>query len=228
MRKLALIFDLDGTLIDSSEDLALAVNGMLDDFGYPPLSLDQVIDFIGDGTPKLAERSLRTVGAIHGPDDPAFSTYFDNLMGHYEANLANKTKVYPGVYEFLAAHADSPMGVVTNKPSQFTRPVLEAFGMLKYFSFVAGGDTYEQRKPDPYPIRMAMRALGAQPEDTVVTGDGDTDIKAGKAAGAITVAALYGNRSPEALEDLAPDYTLDSFLELNDIIEEILTARKEP
>lgn len=226
MQKLALIFDLDGTLIDSSEDLALSVNGMLKDFGYPPLSLDQVMDFIGDGTPKLAERSLRTVGAIESPEDPEFSIYFQNLMGHYQENLSNKTRVYPGVYEFLAAHSDFPMGVVTNKPSQFTRPVLRAFDMLKYFSFVAGGDTYEKRKPDPYPVQMAMKALKSRPEDTVVIGDGDTDIKAGKAAGAFTVAALYGNRSPEALEQLEPAYSINSFLELNNVIEDILADRK--
>ncbi|HKJ69643.1 MAG TPA: HAD hydrolase-like protein, partial [bacterium] len=101
MQKLAFIFDLDGTLIDSSEDLALAVNGMLRDFDYPPISPDTVREFIGDGTPKLAERTLRTVGAIDSMNDPEFDTYYQNLMGHYEANIANKSTVYPGVYEFL-------------------------------------------------------------------------------------------------------------------------------
>lgn len=226
MQKLAFIFDLDGTLIDSSEDLALAVNGMLQDFDYPPISVDKVREFIGDGTPKLAERTLRSVGALDSMHNPAFETYYQNLMEHYEANIANKSTVYPGVHKFLDTYSDYPMGVVTNKPSRFTRPTLEAFGLAKYFAFIAGGDAYEQKKPDPYPIQQAIKSLHSSPAHTVVIGDGDTDIEAGKAAGTITVAALYGNRSPDTLLKLKPDYVINAFTELISVIREIENSEK--
>ncbi len=226
MQKLVFVFDLDGTLIDSSEDLALAVNGMLKDFDFPPISVDKVREFIGDGTPKLAERTLRAVGAIDSMDEPAFDTYYRNLMAHYDANIANKSTVYPGVYEFLETYSDHPMGVVTNKPSRFTRPTLEAFGLAKYFAFIAGGDAYEQKKPDPYPIEQAIKSLHASPAHTVVIGDGDTDIEAGKAAGTITVAALYGNRSPDTLLELKPDYAINAFPELLSVIRQIGNSEK--
>ncbi len=176
---MALIFDLDGTLIDSSEDLALAVNGMLSDFDLPPVTLEQVQDFIGDGTPTLAERSLQSAGLSLHKDDPKFQRYYEVLMDHYAANIANKSRVYPGVYDFLESYQDHPMGVVTNKPSRFTLPTLEAFHLDKYFKFVAGGDEYEKRKPDPYPIQQALKTLESPPDNGVVIGDGDTDILAG-------------------------------------------------
>ncbi len=218
MKNIAFIFDLDGTLIDSSQDLTLAVNGMLDEIGYPNVTHAQVQDFIGDGTPKLAERSLRHVGAIENMDDPAFEEYFSRLLKHYEANIANKTTVYPGVREFLDKYQEYPMAVVTNKPKQFTGPVLEAFDLLKYFDFWAGGDTFEKRKPDPFPVVKAIESLESEAENTFMIGDGDTDIKAGQAAGAITVAAIYGNRSPDELRDLDPDYEIRNFTELSDIV----------
>jgi len=221
MKKVALIFDLDGTLIDSAEDLALAVNGMLQEFGYSPISLDQVRDFIGDGTPKLTERTLKTVGAISDPDHEDFDKFYQVLLKHYEANIANKSTVYPGVFEFLDAHTDYPMGVVTNKPSRFTMPTLEAHNLAKYFSFVAGGDAFELKKPDPYPIQQAMEALESLPQQTVMIGDGDTDIQAGNAAGAYTVAVLYGNRPEEELLKLSPDYSIRKFSELHSIVEDL-------
>ncbi|MCF7805959.1 MAG: phosphoglycolate phosphatase [Candidatus Marinimicrobia bacterium] len=214
----ALIFDLDGTLLDSSPDLALAVNSLLDELGYPPLSVEKVTEFIGDGTPKLAERSLIDSGAIDSPDEPRFDDYFQRLLVFYEENLANKTTIFPGVREFLEDHKEHPMAVVTNKPDQFTRPVLEAFKLADYFSFIAGGDRYAKRKPDPYPVEQAMASLGVRPEQTVMIGDGDTDILAGNAAGATTVAVLFGNRSPEELKSLNPDYTITAFSQLTTII----------
>jgi phosphoglycolate phosphatase len=222
MKKLAFIFDLDGTLIDSSHDLTLAVNGMLHEIGYPKVTHEQVQGFIGDGTPKLAERALRHVGALENKNAPKFDKYFSILLKHYEANLANQTTVYPGVREFLEKFKVHPMAVVTNKPKQFTGPVLEAFKLLHYFQFWAGGDTFEKRKPDPFPVVKAMKELNSEPDRTFMIGDGDTDIKAGQAAGAITVAAIYGNRSPGELRDLDPDYEITEFSALHSIVEKYL------
>lgn len=213
-----MIFDLDGTLVDSRRDLTIAVNCLLQDLGYPEISVDQVGEFIGDGTPKLAERSLKYVGAIDSTDDPQFRDYYRQLLVYYEENLANKTTVYPGVYDFLETHAAHPMAVVTNKPEKFTLPVLEAFDLAQYFSFTAGGDRYEKRKPDPYPLQQAMQALEVSSDETVMIGDGDTDIRAGNAAGVTTVAVSYGNRHIKDLQRLHPDYTIHEFSALDDII----------
>ena len=218
MEKPALIFDLDGTLIDSREDLTAAVNGMLTDAGAEPVSLEEVVKFIGDGSRKLAERALKSVGLLRNGDESNFDRYFENFMVHYGKNLSNKTTIYPGVVAFLKKHADLPMAVVTNKPSRWTEPVLEAYDLLKYFRFVAGGDAYRQKKPDPYPLQKAMESMGASPDHTFMIGDGDTDIKAGQAAGVTTVAVLFGYRSPELLQELHPDYTISHFSDLEDII----------
>lgn len=227
MEKPGLIFDLDGTLLDSSPDLALAVNSMLREYNLPEISHEQVTEFIGDGTPKLAERALRTAGVLESMDDPAFDEYFDTLLIHYERNLANKTRLYPGVREVLDDLKGHPMAVVTNKPSQFTRPVLEAFDLDSYFLFMAGGDRYDRKKPDPYPLLQALQSLECSPEEAVMIGDGDTDIEAGKTAGTTTVAVLYGNRSPEVLTALNPDYTIEKFTELPAIIRSLKNSLVE-
>jgi len=218
--EIALIFDLDGTLIDSRPDLALSVNSMLKEYNLPTFSEEQIGDFIGDGTPKLAERALRAAGALENMEDPSFDRYFETLLHYYQQNIANKTRIYPGVGRVLQQFEHLPMAVVTNKPAQFTGPTLAAFGLDKYFSFVAGGDTFEKRKPDPFPIREAIRSLEADPDSTIIVGDGDTDIEAGKAAGITTVAALYGYRPPDVLRQLNPDYAIESFAELPVIIHE--------
>ncbi len=121
----------------------------------------------------------------------------------------------------LEEFRNHPMAVVTNKPAQFTRPVLEAFDLAYYFSFIAGGDSYERRKPDPFPLEQALESLHCSAEEAIMIGDGDTDIEAGKAAGMVTVAVLYGNRPPEVLRALDPDYTIDHFRELPAIIEAV-------
>lgn len=214
----AIIFDLDGTLIDSKEDLTLAVNALLDELGYSGLSVDRVASFIGDGTPKLAERALKYVGAIKSSEDEKFQNLYQKLLAHYEANLSNKTRIFPGVYSVLGQLSHHPLAVVTNKPHRFTLPVLEAFDLAHYFTFVAGGDTFPRKKPDPLPLEEAMTSLQVTAAETLMVGDGDTDILAGQAAGVTTVAALYGNRSPDALHDLNPDYTITHFSELLSII----------
>ena len=223
MKSFGLIFDLDGTLIDSREDLALSVNSLLSDLGYEPLSVEQIGTFIGDGTPKLAERSLRAVGELESMDDPRFPQLFEQLLHYYGENIANRSTVYPGVYEVLDQLHSHPMAVVTNKPAQFTRPVLETFDLDSYFSFTAGGDSYDRKKPDPFPLQEAMKALGVSPDRCIMTGDGDTDIKAGQAAGIYTIAAVYGYRPPEELQGLEPDFTINAFRDLLPIIERLET-----
>jgi len=226
MRKFGLIFDLDGTLIDSREDLAISVNSLLNELGYDPLPLEQISSYIGNGANKLAERSLKAVGAIESMEDQNFNELYDRLLYYYGQNLANKSTVYPGVYQVLEKLSDHPMALVTNKPDRFTQPVLEAFNLDTFFSFIAGGDTYDQKKPDPYPLKMAMQSLHVAPDHCVMIGDGDTDIQAGQAAGMNTIAALYGYRSHTILKKLNPDYTVQSFRDLFPIITKLGSASK--
>lgn len=226
MKQFGIIFDLDGTLIDSREDLALSINSLLDELGYAPLSVEQISSYIGDGANKLTERSLRAVGAIDSMDDPEFPELFDRLLHYYGQNIANKTTVYPDVYKVLDKLYPRPMAVVTNKPSQYTRPVLKAFNLDAYFSFIAGGDTYSRKKPDPYPLEQAMQELQVESDHCIMVGDGDTDIKAGQAAGAYTVAALYGYRSHAELKDLDPDFSISAFRDLLPLVKELEAAWK--
>lgn len=224
MKKFGLIFDLDGTLIDSREDLALSVNSLLKELGYDPLPIERISSYIGNGANKLAEHSLKAVGAIESMADSEFPKLYDRLLEYYGQNLANKTTVYPGVYQVLEKLSDHPMALVTNKPTQYTRPVLEAFNLDEFFTFIAGGDSYQQKKPDPYPLKMAMESMHILPEKCAMIGDGDTDIKAGQAAGVYTVAAAYGYRSHTVLKKLDPDYTIESFRDLIRVVHEIESA----
>lgn len=173
------LFDLDGTLIDSREDLALAVNLTRQDFGLPPKSLEDVLACVGEGVRHLITRAI-----------PELPERMDELLArqrvHYVAHMLDQTRLYPGVRETLQAlrAAGWRMGVVTNKPGPVTRPILEGLGVLGYFGAVVGGGDCPALKPDPAPLRLAAAQMGAtlDAEDWMI-GDHFADLEAGRRAG---------------------------------------------
>jgi phosphoglycolate phosphatase len=176
----AVIFDLDGTLVDSAPDIHAAANALLRSMGYQPLSLDTVRSFIGNGIPRLVERVMRASGI---PVDAArhadLINRFEMLYGAAPADL---TVPYPGVPAMMEALAARGMklGVCTNKNEGLSRQVLEGVGLSACFGAVIGGDTLPVRKPDPAPFHACAKALGAQ--SCVYVGDSEVDAATGEAA----------------------------------------------
>jgi phosphoglycolate phosphatase len=210
---LAIIFDLDGTLIDSVPDLTRAVNVALTGIGRPPKQANEIAGYVGNGVRVLLERSFG-----EGTPEETLGKAQKLFEKHYEAHCLDHTRIYPGVKETLAHLASKPKAVVTNKPEGFTRKILEGLGLAGEFKIVLGGDSTPIRKPRPEPLWEAARRLGARPEDTLVVGDSPIDVKAGKAAGMMTCAVSYGLARREILESEKPDRVIDRFSQLKDII----------
>jgi phosphoglycolate phosphatase len=177
----ALIFDLDGTLVDSAPDIHAAVARMLAEEDAAPLSLSQVRSFIGNGVPALITRVMAARG--EAPVESRAADLVARFMRHYEGAYVQQTTMYPGVAEALAALDASGcrIGLCTNKPAASARAILAAFGIEPHFSAVVGGDSLPQRKPRPEPLYATRRALGGG--DVVCVGDSEVDAEAAAAAG---------------------------------------------
>jgi phosphoglycolate phosphatase len=182
MSRLA-IFDLDGTLIDSKEDLALAVNYALAHAGAPTRSLDEVTHFVGDGPAKLIKRSVE-------PRQELFDPVLETWAAYYAEHLLDHTVLYPGLAEVLAA-ARRPLAVQTNKPGDLARKILRGLGVLDRFAVVRGSDE-GPRKPDPAGALQIAAQLGARPDEAVFVGDSKVDLETARAAGMEFVAVSWG------------------------------------
>ena len=193
-----LVFDLDGTLIDSAPDLAQAVNALLAELGKPPLAEAAIRPMIGDGSRLLLTRALAASG-IEG-SAPMFDRSFERFMIHYLAFIADKTRVYPDVPATLAAlqARGHPLGVCTNKPFAPTERVLEAFGLAHFFGAVIGGDSLPQRKPEPEPLLATIAKLGGGA--AAMIGDSANDMLCARAANVpgILIPSDYGLPADEA------------------------------
>jgi len=201
----AVVFDLDGTLIDSAPDIRASANHMLEGLGTDPLDLETVISFIGNGIPKLVERCLAHVNLpanIHPEALAAFSA-------HYNAHPMTLTEMYPGAASLLTdlACRDVALGICTNKPEAPARAILEGLGIAGQFQAVIGGDTLPVRKPDPAPLHAAIAALGATPETTLYVGDSETDYLTARNAG-IPIAYFTGGYQRRPIEDFRPYLTV--------------------
>ena len=202
-----LIFDLDGTLVDSLEDITHSVNFTLGKLGRPLLHLDTVREYVGDGMEMLLTRAL-------GEHTDLLEEAKGIYMVHQSRNLVVRSRLYPGVRETLEHFRSIPMAVVTNKTLEFSEPLLERLGIRPYFGMIIGADAGLPLKPAPDAFLKIMKSLGIAKEYTVVVGDGTTDIRAGKAAGITTCAVTYGFRSEEELRKTGPDHVIHAFSEL--------------
>jgi phosphoglycolate phosphatase len=211
MTQQAILFDLDGTLVDSVPDLAAAVNGLLAELGRPALGLAQVTGMVGDGTTALVERALAASGAADTPLPAAL----DRFLALYEADPTRLTRPYAGVPAVLdqLAAAGWRLGVCTNKPERATRAVLAGLDLERFFTAVLGGDSGPTRKPDPGPLRAALGRLGSAPARAAMIGDHRNDVIAAHAAGMRVVFARYGYGAA-TLEGLTADAVIDHFAEL--------------
>jgi phosphoglycolate phosphatase len=211
----AVLFDLDGTLIDSRLDIAAAANAARAHYGLPALPLETVIGYIGRGVDHLLRCSL---GDLATPE--RMREGLEVIMGHYAHHLIDHTTVYPGVREFLD-HLQGRgivMGVVSNKPHSLTLRVLKELRMDGYFGAALGADATVNRKPHPEPLLTALKTLGAEPENSVMIGDSAVDAQAGRAAGMAVGLVAHGFTHRSELENIGADWVVDKMAEFTDLI----------
>jgi phosphoglycolate phosphatase len=204
------IFDLDGTLVNTIEDIASSVNYTLTRMGNSPIALDAVRQYVGDGIETLMTRSL---GGRTERIDEAVVIY----KAHHRRNLVVHSALYPTVRETLEHFRSLPMAVVSNKTMEFVGPLLNKLGIGQYFKLVIGADYGLPLKPAPDALQLIMSEFKAARERTAIVGDGTTDVRAGKAAGIITCSAAYGFRSEEELRKTDPDHIIHEFSDLKKI-----------
>jgi len=213
-----LVFDLDGTLIDSAPDLHACLNRLLASERRRNLSLEEVVGMVGDGVPALVRRAYEATGGV--PDD--IEERIDRYRGIYGDALADKSAPYPGVVETLARLVDAGhrMAVCTNKPFAPTMKILDAFGLSRFFRSVAGGDTLPVRKPDAGHLLGLLKMLDSSPDRAVMIGDSGNDIQVAINAGVRSVAVSYGYRK-QPVEELGADAVIDRIEELPDALQRL-------
>ncbi len=204
------IFDLDGTLIDSRLDLVHSVNAALRHIGRPELPEHVIASYVGDGAPVLIQRAL----GGEKIDDAIVGKGLEYFLSYYREHKLDHTTVYAGIADALASIRNSSnasprkLAVLTNKPVIPSRAIVEALGLSGYFVQVYGGNSFETKKPDPEGARKLLAEAGVQPEHAAIVGDSHTDIETGHNAGLWTVGVTYGF-APQTLEDASPDVVVD-------------------
>jgi phosphoglycolate phosphatase len=213
-----LLFDLDGTLVDSRADLITSVNLMLEEIGRRALTDLQVIGFIGEGARLLVERSLRA-SAGGDPLETEIDEALEIFKRQYGRHLLDQTRPYPEVKSTLNSLAHLPKAIVTNKPFEFTQALLDGVGLSQYFSVIFGGDSLPERKPSPMMLLEAAKACGAPSSECLMIGDSRVDVEAGKAAGMKTCGFIPGFRGRTELAQAGADYMIERFGELPLLLE---------
>src|SRR5271170_2212298 len=214
-----LVFDLDGTLIDSRRDLANSVNAMLAHLERPELPEEVIASYIGDGAGMLVRR------ALGDPDDEAYvDTALTYFLDYYRVHKLDFTRTYPGVMESLEAlrlDADGglrKMAVLTNKPVNPSRAICDALGLSPYFFQIYGGNSFSTKKPDPEGLNALIREAGVDPFETVMIGDSDIDVLTARSSGAWAVGCRFG-LAPHTLDAAEPDCLVDSAADLMEALD---------
>ena len=212
-------FDLDGTLVDSVPDLALAVDRMLAELGLPEQGVENVRAWVGNGARQLVRRAL--AGNMAGQVDEAlYEQAFPLFLSHYGECLNQHSQLYPGVEEGLSAirQASIPMACITNKPIQFTTPLLEALGIDGFFGVVIGGDSLPEKKPHPLPLQSVAEQFGVAPAQAWMVGDSKSDIDAACSAGFASVCVDYGYNQGYDVHTLGADVVIAHFSQLTRLL----------
>ena len=205
-----LVFDLDGTLIDSGIDLALSVNATLKEMGRQPLPHHRIFSYVGQGAARLIEQAL---GSGSTPERCEQGLAF--FLSYYRQHMLDNTVTYPGVREGLAALDGMPMAVLTNKPVRFSRQILEGLGLASYFRYIYGGNSFQTKKPDPAGMGVLMRDFGAAPAQVMLVGDSEIDVQTARNAGTWCCCVSYGLGGAR-LADFPPDLIVNSLTDLAD------------
>lgn len=209
-----LVFDLDGTLIDSTQDLAQSVNATRMDAGLPALSTATVASYVGDGAEMLIRRALGCRAS-----DAQVARGLAYFLQYYRDHMLDHTVLYPGVREALAtwSAAGLAMAVLTNKPERFSRDLVAGLGLGEVFARVYGGNSLRTKKPEPHGLRRIMRELGFSPDRTLMIGDSAVDVLTARNAGTDCAGVSYGLR-PEDYEQHPPDIVVGDMRELASVV----------
>jgi phosphoglycolate phosphatase len=210
----AVVFDLDGTLIDSRGDIAAATLHALRSNGFPELPVETLLTYVGDGARPLLARS-----AALSADDARLDTLYTSFIEYYGDHPLVHTRFCRGAQRVLAELAGIPLAICTNKPRVTTLKVLEGLGILRCFTVVVAGNDLPRSKPDPLPVQRIAEALRLEAGRVVMVGDGAQDVLAGRGAGARTVGVRDGIQPIERLLAAKPDVLLESLDELPAVIE---------
>ena len=238
----AILFDLDGTLIDSVRDIAASVNWVLTGLGLPAKSVEEVAGFVGDGVQELLRRAIeagagvvpdksatepalrvgegvpepRGEGAIGGDEPAVLHDAVKRFRAHYLGHCLDTTRLYPTVQETLAHFRAKRLAVVTNKPYPATMRILDGLHVTGYFPVVLGGESAARRKPHPAPVLKALELLEVSAAEAVMVGDSPHDVAAGREAGLLTCGVTYGLTPRGVLRAARPDHMLTALRELSD------------
>ena len=215
-KKELIIFDLDGTLIDSMPDLAQAINRTLSHFELTPLTLEEATLFIGNGAVKLVERALEHALKPKNVTEDLFKEAFDYYTSAYREVVCDKTFLYPGVLETLQ-HLDNNgyvMTICTNKPSEFIEPILDKLSIKQYFKYWIGGDSLKEKKPDASPLFYLAEKMNKDVDDCIMVGDSKNDILAAQNANMECIGVSYGYNYNEHISIYNPTKVVDNFGEL--------------
>jgi phosphoglycolate phosphatase len=233
-----LIFDLDGTLIDSRLDLIHSINAMLLHFGRPELPGEVIAAYVGDGAPTLVRRALGGP-ELRPVDEQFFNSALEYFLGYYRLHKLDHTTVYEGIPEVLAeltcgagiparpgsiagladrnVRPTRQMAVLTNKPVRPSQDIVQALGLGDYFVRIYGGNSFETKKPDPLGAETILHETGVAPEEALMIGDSSIDVLTGRNAGLWTCGVTYGF-APHTLEEVAPDVVVETPRELGDLL----------
>lgn len=204
----ALMFDLDGTLIDSRLDLALSVNATLQRMGRPEMPHDAIYNLVGSGAAILVQRALG-----EGATEVETRSGLEFFLAYYREHMLDNTIAYPGVREGLEMLKDRSLAVLTNKPVRFSQAILEGLGLAPYFRVVYGGNSFATKKPDPEGARTILRDFQALASEAMLVGDSEVDVRTARNAGVWCCGVRYG-LGPDGFRMNPPDLLLDNLTEL--------------
>ncbi len=207
-----IIFDLDGTLIDSKQDIANSVNFTLKQLNFHQLSVEAVVKYIGKGLGYLLKSSIRM------EDESDLNRAREIFINHYSQHSLDNTTLFPNVMETLQHFQDKIKAIITNKKTILNNTILKGLYIADKFDFIIGSGDYPKGKPCPDSTNDIMKRLSIKKNEAIIVGDMDIDIKTGKNAGILTCGVTYGLGSVENLKELNPDYIIDDLMELRDIV----------
>lgn len=220
--KKLILFDFDGTLIDSGPDLARALNYMLQQTGHKTYKEDEIHNWVGNGAKTLVKRGLLGKADIneHNIETKELENALDIFLTYYSENICIKTKTYPNVLETLKSLKKSgyKMAIVTNKPYAFIKPILQKLDLFDFFEYYIGGDSLKQKKPSSEPLLHVCKTLNIDVTDSVMVGDSKNDILSANACGMQSIGVTYGYNYGEDIGKCNPSVVIDNFKDILRVI----------